>query len=299
MMNPDLTVNLLEQLPPWYREVLDYQEICKTEQAAFDALALEINTVGDDFFLQTMGAEAVALWEDTLGITPDLQTESLDFRRFRVLNRLSSRPPYTMAFLRQKLDEIIGPGKWTLTMDYANYTLYVESSAEDQQYSGELLVTIGKVKPAHIVFVNTPLIQDGILLSETITGAFTRWNYRLGNWALFSAPFKSTYEEEVIKVPETPSIQPQLLTDTATYLASDVASARINGAIPITGITKEIVAPHTLVVSYDVSVTQADTITKAELLSGSGQVLTAVSLYVSVGADGIRMKHKIPVKEGI
>ena len=58
----DLDVNLLEQLPPWYRKVLDYQEICQTEQAAFDALALEIVCVADNFFLQTMDSATVSGW---------------------------------------------------------------------------------------------------------------------------------------------------------------------------------------------------------------------------------------------
>ena len=132
MNNPDLNIDLLEQLPPWYREVLDYQEICRTEQQEFDALAQEITSVGDNFFFQTMNLSAVEMWENIFGIVPNPETEDLAFRRFRILNRVSSRPPYTMAFLSQKLDEIIGPGNWTVRMDYANYTLYIESSAENQ-----------------------------------------------------------------------------------------------------------------------------------------------------------------------
>ena len=41
-MNPiELDTNLLSLLPPWYREVLDYQQICLTEQQQFEALAEE------------------------------------------------------------------------------------------------------------------------------------------------------------------------------------------------------------------------------------------------------------------
>ena len=49
MSNPDLNIDLLSLLPPWYREILDYQEICKTEQEEIDALANEIVAVGDNF----------------------------------------------------------------------------------------------------------------------------------------------------------------------------------------------------------------------------------------------------------
>lgn len=297
MNNPDLNIDLLKQLPPWYREVLDYQEICQTEQQEFDALAQEINAVGDNFFFQTMNLPAVEMWENIFGIIPDPTTEDLSFRRFRILNRISSRPPYTMEFLSKKLDEIIGAGSWTVRMDYARYTLYIESSAENQLYAGELYITIGKIKPAHIVYINTPLLQSGLELSEKILGALTQWNYHLGSWALYSAPFRTTYQEEVIKMPEIPSVQPLLLSGVANFVSDDIVSARLNGSIPITTIAKN-VSENFLTVTYDVAASQASEITKAELLDSNGNALTSANVYVPVGSDGIQMKHVIPVKEG-
>ena len=44
-----LDSSLLELLPPWYRNILDYQEICQTEEEQFEALAQEISGVGDNF----------------------------------------------------------------------------------------------------------------------------------------------------------------------------------------------------------------------------------------------------------
>lgn len=296
MNNPDLNISLLEQLPPWYREVLDYREICQTEQLEFDALAQEINAVGNNFFFQTMDLSAVEMWENIFGIVPNPATEDLSFRRFRILNRVSSRPPYTMAFLSKKLDEIIGPGSWTVRMDYANYTLYIESSAENQLYAGELYITIGKIKPAHIAYINTPLVNGGIALSETVSGSDTRWNYRLGSWSLYSAPFQSIYEEEVFKLPSVSSIQSSLLSGIAGFVSDDVVSARINGNISISDINKS-VSGNILTVTYTVLPSQTNEIVKAELLDSSGNPLTTSDFYVPVGSDGVQMKHTIPIYE--
>lgn len=115
-----------------------------------------------------MDAGAVSQWEQIFKIVPDTQSESLSFRRARLLNRVSTRPPFTLRFLYQKLDELIGPGKWTVSVDYPNYTLYVESSAEDQQYATEVLYTIGKMKPAHIVYRNRPYLQTDLQVAESI-----------------------------------------------------------------------------------------------------------------------------------
>ena len=220
-MNPiELDTSLLSLLPPWYREVLDYQQICLTEQQQFEALAEEIVGVADNFFFQTMDERAVGMWEQVFRIVPNPQVESLAFRRTRVLNRISTRPPYTLGFLYQKLDELIGPGEWKVTVDYPNYTLYIESAAQNQNYATELAFTINRIKPAHIVWVNSPFVRTGLLLSETISSAQRIYNYKLGAWELGRLPFATDGPEGVIKMPETPSIQQALLAGVATSSAA-------------------------------------------------------------------------------
>lgn len=292
-----LDTDMLSLLPPWYREILDYQEICQTEKAQFDALASEITGVAENFFFQTMDESAVSMWEQIFEITPNPETETLDFRRARALNRISTRPPFTLGFLYQKLDELIGPGAWTVTVDYENYTLYIESSALDQQYATEVAFTINRIKPAHIVYVNTPYVRTGILLSETIELSQRIYNYKLGAWGLGVLPFAVEQSQGVIKMPTTPSIQASLLNDTANFVSSDIASARINGTIAISELNKS-VEGSTLEVTYTVAQSQTEAITSAELLDAEGNVLTSSTVYVPVSGSTI-MKHIIPVVEGV
>lgn len=297
-MNPiELDTELCKQLPPWYREVLDYQQICQTGTAQFEALAQEITGVAENFFFQTMGLDGIEMWEQIFHIVPNPQTEDLEFRRYRVLNRITTKPPYTLGFLYQKLDELIGPGLWEVTVDYPNYTLYIESSAQNQNYAQEVAFTINRIKPAHIVYVNTPFIQSGILLSEQIERLNRVYNYKLGLWALGALPFATDQDNEVVKLPETPSIQQALLTGVANFVSGDVASARINGTISITSLSKS-VENNILSITYTVANSQTSEITSVELLDAEGNVLTSSTVYVPVG-DTIVMKHTIPVAEGV
>lgn len=299
MNNRDLEITLLEQLPPWYREILDYQEMCKTEQAQFDLLSQEINAVADNFFIQTMDLDAVSMWEAVLRITPDLTTENLAFRRSRILLRLSTRPPFTMEFLRRKLDEIIGPGNWTAYVDYPNYTLYIETEGTERSYQVELSTTIGRIKPAHIAYIYTPIYRDiGLVLSETVERADVRWHYILGSWAIGKYPFCTITNREVVKMPGTASIQPLLLSDTASFIASDIAAVRLNSTVTINTLNKS-VEGNTLTLTYPVQQSQATTITSVDLLDKGGNVLTSSTVYVLIGTDGVQMKHTIPVKEGV
>ncbi|MBM6725194.1 hypothetical protein [Pseudoflavonifractor phocaeensis] len=54
MSNIQFDTDMLALLPPWYREILDYQQICQTEREQMEALADSIQAVADNMFFQTM-----------------------------------------------------------------------------------------------------------------------------------------------------------------------------------------------------------------------------------------------------
>lgn len=298
MNNLELDYLPCEQLPPWYREVLDYQQMCNTIGAQFALLAEEINRVADNFFLQTMDLETVQMWEGIFRIVANPATESLQFRRDRIINRISMRPPFTLRFLYQKLDELIGPGLWSVTVDYPNYALYIESNVDGQGYSQELIYTINHIKPAHITFINSPVAMSGVVLSERVSEISYTWNYVLnGQWLLGQEPFADEEEVQVIKLPQTPSIQSALLTGIADFVSGDVAAARLNGSIMVENINKS-VSGSTLTITYQVTQAMTTEITQVELLAADGTVLTSMSAYVPVTETAI-IKHVIPVQEGI
>lgn len=292
-----LDTSLIDQLPDWFQQIPDFVELINAEQPSFDAVADEIIAVADNFFFQTMDESAVSQWEQIFNISPNPSIETLEFRRTRVMNRISSNPPYTLGFLYQKLDELIGPNQWTVTVDYPNYTLYIESSALNQSYATEVAFTINRIKPAHIVYINKPYVQTGLLLSETISLSQLQYNYRLGGWGLGLLPFATENSMGVIKTATTPSIQQQLLEDVANFTSGDIASAQINGSIAISDLNKS-VSGSTCTVTYTVLPSQTTEITSISLLDSEGNPLTTSNIYVPV-EQGTILTHRIPVAEGV
>lgn len=280
---------------PWYREVDDYQEICQTEQAQFEILAGYINAVAQNFFFQTMDESSVSQWEQAIGITPNLQTEDLQFRRDRVLNRISTKPPFTLGFLYQKLDSLLGAGNYEIEVDYPNYTLYVKSSAQNQLYAQEISFTINTIKPCHIVYINMPFLADHVLLNESVYLAELLWNYRLGYWGLGGLAFGQKENKGEIVMPSQKTIQPAMLSNVAGFLSTDVKSARLNGSIVIADVSAS-TSGDTASFLYTVTPQQASEITLIELLDASGNVLTSAPVYVPV-TDTTTFSHDIVVKE--
>lgn len=289
----ELNSNIAEYLPTWFRNILDYQALCTTESQQMEALAQAVQTVADNFFFQTMDENAVQMWEQIFSIVPNPQTETLAFRQQRLINRIQMQPPFTLQFLYNKLDQLIGPGEYEINIDYPNYTLYILSSAENQSYAAEVSYTIGRIKPAHIVYINQPYTADGMNLMESVSLSEVVWNYKLGSWGLGLLPFTSTQEKEVIVVPSAYSIQNELLNDTATAVSGNVASAQINGSIPISAIEKT-TSGNVAQITYTVTPEQAALITQVALLDSGGNVLTTSPVYVPVTGNTI-LTHKITV----
>lgn len=281
--------------PPWFRRILDFQALCQTEKAELDAMAEAMDQIHKNLFVQTMDEGTAAQWEAILHILPTSE-ETLEFRRLRVQNRLSLRPPFTLIFLREKLDLLFGPGNYEVEVDYPNYTLYIEAPAAQQAYFTEVSALLNIVKPCHIVYIPRPRLRTGLLLSEQISRGQMLYNYILGSWRLGEKPFVTYEEQEVLKLETTPSVTQALLNQTASFVASDVASVRVNGSILITTLTRSTTG-NVGSVSYPVRREQTEEITLSELLDKDGNVLSSSPVVVPVLEETMVLRHSFIVKE--
>lgn len=287
---------ICQYYPHWFRRILDFQALCHTEGEELRFLSEAMEQIHKNLFVQTMDEATCAQWEDILRIarTPG---EDLEFRRLRVLNRLSLRPPFTMIFLKEKLDLIFGPGNYVVEVDYPNFTLCIEASVNDSQYFSEVSALLGIVKPCHIVYVSRPRIDASLLVSERTSRVEITYNYIQGLWRLGEKPFVSVLEQEVLKMESTPSIRPEFLHQAAAFTAQDPAFARVNGSILIDRLTR-VVSGNIGSVIYSVSRSQAETIEQVELLDKDGAVLTAAQVHLPVLEETIALRHSFQVKEG-
>ena len=283
--------------PSVYNGVLEISVLSETDDVLLDRALAKLERAQLNQFILTADEETISVYEKMFSILANPTTETLQFRRERILNRMSLRPPFTMRWLQNKLDEIIGVGKWDAYVDYANRTLYIESFVVNQQWFNELRITINRIKPCNLVFVNKPLIMADVVANETIVSATQHYNYILGQWQLGQEPFATTDPEEVIKLPSVNSINPNLLADVASFSATDVVAVRLNGSVKLSNFTTKAGQGTTTIVEYEVKPAQASEITQIELLGTGDRVLTASAVYIPV-TEAVICKHAINFKEG-
>lgn len=290
----------LKQFLPWlYKDVVEMDALMKVEDNLFSKLMDEYIRGRDNQYILTADEYGIRIFEDIINIVPDPATETLEFRRARLISRFRTQPPFTFRWLQGKLNEIIGVGKWNAWVDNENYTLYIESTAEDQKWFQEIAITVGNTKPANIVFINRPLVVHGVFVNETVRLRELVWNYRLGvSWNLGQKPFISYDDKGVIVLATTPSIQQAMLNKLATFSVGEIAKVRINGTYIITDFEVKSASANVGTVQYYVVPESGITnVTRIELLDSANNVLTRSNVYVPL-VLGVNLKHTILVKEG-
>lgn len=191
---------ILIYLPAFYADIEDFVELASAETVELDLAAGAVDQLFADQFVVTSGLQAIKRREQMLGIQADPTTETLGFRRRRILNRYQTKPPFTIRYLQRQLDTLVGEGMTIVSVDYANRVLTVTANLDNASVFKEVLRTIETIKPANMVYLQNTSLEGKIGLEEHIAMKKMTWNYKLdGSWKLGEQPFVSYGPEESIK----------------------------------------------------------------------------------------------------
>lgn len=313
------SVNLQKYLPHYYKDVPEFNAFLDVENETMGEAKEALQIWLEDQFISTAHLEAIKEWEIILDIRANPSTETLEFRRERIINRLSTIPPFSMPFLRKKLDEIVGVGKWNAYLDFNNYTLYIEYMSDSYEWYNELMVTITAIKPCNITFVSKPTIIDDVLVSEEVVKIPVEYyyklgiwqlgvkpfsnlvfNYKLGKWELGRLPFMSYPDEEVVKLATTPSIKDEMLNGMADSVAARIDHVVLNRSVTIPKERLDISSTDGAVrVGYNLYPSDdIDILTYYSVEDADGDVLSAAVVAVPI-TDTVIMQHRIRIEEGV
>lgn len=292
-------INIKSYFPPLYNDILEIDTLVKIENDLFENLNSEFEKAIKNEYVITADKETIKKYETLLRIN-DGDDKELSFRRQRILNRLAMNMPFTLKALKQKLDELIGKGNYNIFINPGKFTLYIESKILNQTWFNETYITINKMKPANIVFINKPFVDEKILANEELMLAQREYNYRLGStWRLGTLPFKSLHEKGAIKLKQNNSIQKYFLDELKGFALSKIGYVKLNNVKVINEfITKDIVngqltLEYAVLKSFDLN-----EITKVDVYTSDNKLLTSIDLYVPIIED-LELKHVINIEEGV
>lgn len=284
--------------PRYYEGILETDELIKVENDIWNNLYLLLNKAKNNQFIAYADEDGIYAYEQLFQIVADPETETLEERRFRLLNRIQTLSYYTMIYLRQKLNSLFGENNYEVEMDYLNYTLYVKSNASNSFIYKESIATINKIKPANIVFINVPFIPTTIEVGEEIYQQKWWWNYILGGkWRVGQKPFISVQDLSKLKSEEVQSLTPLMLNKLKTFTGKEIKAVLINDTYKITTFVQKIITGGYLRIQYNVeNWEQIQLITNIKFLDEDDLMLSNDPVYIPISSDTM-IEHRINIRE--
>lgn len=159
--------NILEYLPDFLKDVKEIKVHASAEYPELSSLWTAVDNAYNDQFLYTMGENGVSRWEKMLGISP-MGTDTLEDRRFRIINRLNAQLPYSYKMLEGHLMQMCGADGYRMSYDKDTFTLTVKIALTSKKQFGEILDLINQMIPLNIV-----LNYDLLYNTHEILGRYT------------------------------------------------------------------------------------------------------------------------------
>lgn len=284
--------------PRYYEGILETDELIKVENDIWNNLYLLLNKAKNNQFIAYADEDGIYAYEQLFQIVADPETETLEERRFRLLNRIQTLSYYTMIYLRQKLNSLFGENNYEVEMNYLNYTLYVKSNVSNSFIYKESIATINKIKPANIVFINVPFIPTTIEVGEEIYQQKWWWNYILGGkWKVGQKPFISVQNLSKLKSEEVQSLTPLMLNKLKTFTGEEIKAVLINDTYKITTFVQKIITGGYLRIQYNVeNREQIQLITNIKFLDEDDLILSNDPVYIPISSDTM-IEHRINIRE--
>ena len=154
-------MSIKKYYPNFYDGIQEFEELANAEDILLKEVEDEIIQSNMNNFVVTADEDTIKALEHVLKIY-DGSKYSLDFRRERIINRKSTKVPFTKITLMQQLDIIMGKGSYELDIDYNKHLLRIGVNLKSYKHYVEAIKTINKMKPVSLDYEIIAINYKGV-----------------------------------------------------------------------------------------------------------------------------------------
>ena len=162
---------LTKQLPDYFKPIIEYQAIMQAHGAALDVVEGNTEQVRDNNYISTADEQTISFWENVLGLTYSYG-DTLDYRRSMVMQKFTTMPPFSIQFLRDRLNQLYGEDGYTLDVDSIALTLKIKVTSDRYGAIDLLYDLLWDVIPAHLQIIANQITTNYVGGSKLYTGGF-------------------------------------------------------------------------------------------------------------------------------
>lgn len=142
--------DILEYLPPVFSEIREMIVHAKAQKPELESLWMASDNAYNDQFLDTMTENGIKRWEAILNIQPS-GNDMLEDRRFRIVNKLRAKLPYTYRMLEMHLNQLCGSEGYIMSYNPVTWTLYIRVSLTRKKQFNDVHELLKEMLPANII----------------------------------------------------------------------------------------------------------------------------------------------------
>ena len=139
----------MKNLPPIYHELIEAQALTSAVSKELDDIEIAKKRVEDEQFIETSSEKFIRQREKSWDIRADPTTESLEFRKLRLIARQTARLPITQRRVHEVLKTLVGDG-FEEHLDVEKCEVLFVFDASEQSVSREIDYTLDRLIPLNM-----------------------------------------------------------------------------------------------------------------------------------------------------
>ena len=145
-------IQTIKNLPEYYHDIPEIRELCNSLNEEFKQIAKDNDFDFNELFVLSASEDSIEKWEKEIYIKYDKFLDTLEFRKERIINRYTIKPPFTMRWLEQQLSAFLKDGFISLIRDEDIETLFINASLESLPKLREFRSTLENTVPLSMLW---------------------------------------------------------------------------------------------------------------------------------------------------
>lgn len=141
-------MKIKDYLPEFLQDIREFVLIGDAEDIEFEKIETQISKQLDEVIVRRADSYGLKRYEKIYNIT-DIES-SVEARRINILNKMNNKVPYTIIWLQNKLNNIVGEENYIIKMDYDKYSLNIQILAIFKNIAKVLEKDLREALPANI-----------------------------------------------------------------------------------------------------------------------------------------------------
>lgn len=181
MVNENTVEILMNQLPGYFKPIIEFQEIMKVHGDSLGSVDRESAHLQANFYISTCDESTIAYYEKLFDIKCRFG-DTPEFRRERIIQKFKTITPFSIGFLENKLKELYGADGYIMEVDPVLCTLKIKIVSDRYGAVDLLYDLLWDIVPAHVKIVanqeTTNFVPGRLYAAGAVERTFVQTIYR-------------------------------------------------------------------------------------------------------------------------